>query len=154
MQPQGGNSRTVERRSALPESLPTLNRGQDSGGSAAESCSSAVHEADRWYGSLAVEVARAMTRSPWKGRWRGSTWVSSPLRCISDASLLESPEPLAKAQRGSRHRQRLHSRKQRGSRNRRKSAAGLARLRRRIRCRRTDFLHKAITGLVKTKSGT
>ena len=41
---------------------------------------------------------------------------------------------------------------QRGSRNRRKSAAGLARLHRRIRCRRSDFLHKATTDLAKTKS--
>ena len=59
---------------------------------------------------------------------------------------------VGKALRRLRHRQRLHSRKQRGSRNRRKSAAGLARLHRRIRCRRADFLHKVTTDLAKTKS--
>ena len=65
---------------------------------------------------------------------------------------MQSPKPLTKALRRLRHRQRLHSRKQRGSRNRRKSAAGLARLHRRIRCRRADFLHKTTTDLAKTKS--
>ncbi len=77
------------------------------------------------------------------------------LKCfavLSDGTWIESPKPLAKAQRRLRHRQRLHSRKQRGSRNRRKSAAGLARLHRRIRCQRADFLHKATTMLAKTKS--
>ena len=47
---------------------------------------------------------------------------------FSDGTRIESPKPLAKALRRLRHRQRPHSRKQRGSRNRRKSAAGLARL--------------------------
>ena len=70
---------------------------------------------------------------------------------LSDGARLESPKPLAQALRRLRHRQRLHSRKQRGSRNRRKSAMGLARLHRRIRCRRTDFLHKGTTDLAKTK---
>ena len=71
---------------------------------------------------------------------------------LSDGARLESPKPLAKVQRRLRHRQRLHSRKPRGSRNRRKSAAGLARLHRRIRCQRTDFLHKATTKPAKTES--
>ena len=53
--------------------------------------------------------------------------------------------PLAKAQR-------LHSRKQRGACHRRKSAARLARIHRRIRYQRTDFLHKATTMLAKTRS--
>jgi hypothetical protein len=51
-----------------------------------------------------------------------------------------------------RHRQRLHRRGQRGTRHRRQSAAGLARLHRRIRCQRMDFLHKATTDLAKTES--
>ena len=41
---------------------------------------------------------------------------------------------------------------QRGSRNRRKSAAGLARLHRRIRCQRTELLHQLSTTLAKTES--
>ncbi len=64
---------------------------------------------------------------------------------LSEGTQIQSPRPLAKALRRLRHRQRLHSRKQCGPRNRRKSAAGLARRHRHIRCQRTDFLHKAAT---------
>ena len=71
---------------------------------------------------------------------------------LSDGTPIEAPKPLTKALRRPRHRQRLHRRKQRGSRNRRESAAGLARLHRRIRCRRADFPHKTTTDLAKTKS--
>jgi putative transposase len=108
-------------------------------------------EADRWYVSLAVEVERPDPK-PIDGPVVG---IDLGLKCfavVSDGARLESPKPLAKALRRLRHRQRLHSRKQRGSHNRRKSAAGLARLHRRIRCQRTDFLHKATTALAKTKS--
>ncbi|WP_237699898.1 RNA-guided endonuclease InsQ/TnpB family protein [Alicyclobacillus acidocaldarius] len=44
-----------------------------------------------------------------------------------------------------------HSRKRPGSRNRRKSALALARLHRKIRNIRQDFLHKVTTELAKTK---
>jgi putative transposase len=51
-----------------------------------------------------------------------------------------------------RRRSRQHSRKQKGSANRRKSALRLARLQRRIHNIRTDWLHKLTTTLAKTKS--
>ena len=47
-----------------------------------------------------------------------------------------------------------HSRKQKGSNNRKKSVFCLARLHRRIRNKRRDFLHKLSTELTKTKSVT
>jgi putative transposase len=108
-------------------------------------------EADRWYVSLAVEVERDDPQ-PVEGPVVGIDLGLKSFAVVSDGARLESPKPLAKARRRLRHRQRLHSRKQRGSRNRRKSAAGLARLHRRIRCQRMDFLHKATTDLAKTKS--
>ena len=108
-------------------------------------------EADRWYVSLAVEVERDDPQ-PVAGPVVGIDLGLKSFAVLSDGTRLESPKALAKAQRRLRHRQRLHSRKQRGSRNRRKSAAGLARLHRRIRCRRADFLHKTTTDLAKTKS--
>ncbi len=108
-------------------------------------------EADRWYVSIAVEVERDDPQ-PVEGPVVGIDLGLQSFAVLSDGARLESPKPLAKAQRRLRHRQRLHSRKQRGSRNRRKSAAGLARLHRRIRCQRTDVLHKATTDLAKTKS--
>ena len=108
-------------------------------------------EADRWYASLTVDALRDEP-NPVEGPVVG---VDLGLKCfavLSDGTRLESPRPLARAMRRLAHRQRLHCRKQRGSNNRRQSAAGLARLHRRIRCRRTDFLHKATTILAKTKS--
>ena len=108
-------------------------------------------EADRWYVSLTVEVERDDPQ-PVEGPVVGVDLGLKSFAVLSDGASLESPKPLAKAQRRLRHRQRLHSRKQRGSSNRRKSAAGLARLHRRIRCQRTDFLHKTTTDLAKTKS--
>ncbi len=61
------------------------------------------------------------------------------------------PKPLARNLRVLHRRSRQHSRKQRGSRNRRKSALRLARLHRRIRNVRLDFYHKRSTRLAKTK---
>ena len=108
-------------------------------------------EADRWYVSLAVEGERDDPQ-PVEGPVVGIDLGLTSFAVVSDGSQWESPKPLTQAQRRLRHRQRLHRRKPRGSRNRRKSAAGLARLHRRIRCRRTDFLHKTTTGLAKTQS--
>ena len=108
-------------------------------------------EADRRYVSLAVETERDAPQ-PVNGPVVGIDLGLKSFAVLSDGTRLESPKPLAKAQRRLRHRQRLHSRKQRGSRNRSRSAVGLARLHRRIRCPRADFLHKATTDLAKTKS--
>ena len=114
-------------------------------------CATVSREADRRYVSLAVEVERDDPQ-PVAGPVLGIDLGLKSFAVLSDGSWLESPKSLARAQRRLRHRQRLHSRKQRGSRNRRKSAAGPARLHRRIRCRRADFLHRTTTGLAKTKS--
>ena len=108
-------------------------------------------EADRWYVSLAVEVEREDPH-PVEGPVVGVDLGLKSFAVLSDGSRVESPRPLAKAQRRRRPRQRLHSRKQRGSRHRHKSAAGLARRHRRIRYQRTDVLHKTTTALAKTQS--
>ena len=108
-------------------------------------------EANRWYVSLAVEVERDDPQ-PVEGPVVGVDLGLKSFAVLSDGARLESPKPLANALRRLRHRQHLHSRKQRGSSNRRTSAAGLARLHRRIRCQRADFLHKTTTDLAKTKS--
>jgi putative transposase len=63
-----------------------------------------------------------------------------------------APKPLGRCLRRLRRRSRVHSRKTRGSANRRRSAVRLARLHRRILNMRTDFLHKFSTTLAKTKS--
>jgi putative transposase len=108
-------------------------------------------EADRWYVSLAVEVERPDPK-PVDGPAVGVDLGLTAFATLSDGTKVEAPKPLARALRRLRHRQRLHSRKRRGSRNRQKSALGLARLHRHIRCQRMDFLHKLTTALARSKS--
>jgi putative transposase len=108
-------------------------------------------EADRWYVSLTVERERpdpALVQGPVVG-------IDLGLDCfavLSDGTEVEAPKPLARNLRRLRRRSRAHSRKRRGSANRKKSALALARLHRRIRYQRLDFLHKLTTRLAKTKS--
>ena len=70
---------------------------------------------------------------------------------LSDGTRIEAPRPLKKALKLLRRRSRQLSRKQKGSKNYRKAALRLARLHRRIRNIRRDFLHKTTTELAKTK---
>jgi putative transposase len=107
-------------------------------------------EAERWHASLGVEVERDEPQ-PVAGPVVGIDPGLQSFAVLSAGERIASPQPWAKAQRRLRHRQRLHSRQQRGSGNRRQSAAGLARLHRRIRCQRADCLHKATTGLAETE---
>jgi putative transposase len=70
----------------------------------------------------------------------------------SDGSSLEAPKPLLRSLRRLQRLSRRHSRKQKGSVNRRKSAKRLAELHYRISCQRADFLHKATSELTRTKA--
>lgn len=108
-------------------------------------------EADRWYVALTVEMQRPdpiPVAGPVVGVDRGITRFA----VCSDGTLIDSPRALECSLRKLRHRARAVSRKQPGSRNRRKAALALARCHRRIRNQRTDALHKATTKLAKAKS--
>jgi len=111
----------------------------------------ARREADRWFVSLAVERERP-DPVPVTGPAVGVDLGLTTFAVVSDGTRVESPKALASDLRRLRHRSRLHSRKEKGSRSRAKSARALARLHYRIRCRRRDFLHKATTELARTKS--
>ena len=63
-----------------------------------------------------------------------------------------TPKPLNKYLKRLKRLSKEHSRKQKGSNNRKKSALVLARLHQRIRNIRQDFIHKLTTDLAKTKS--
>lgn len=111
-------------------------------------------EADRWYVSLTVEAERP-DPEPVAGPVVGIDLGLNTFAVISDGvdeDDCEAPKPLGRHLRLVRRRSRAHSRKVRGSRNRRRSALRLARLDRRIRNIRTDFLHKLSTRLARTKS--
>jgi IS605 OrfB family transposase len=98
-------------------------------------------------GRGAGSASRASAASTGEGIPSGSLAASR-----STGTKVEAPKPRAKSLRRLRRRQRLHHRTRHGSRNRQKSALGLARRHRRIRCQRTEFLHKLTTALAKTKS--
>lgn len=110
-------------------------------------------EADRWFVSLAVERDRPIplrTDSDVVGIDLG---INS-FAVIHDGENTEyvySPKPLEKRLKRLRQLSRCHSRKQKGSNNRCKSALCLARLHRHIKNIRRDFLHKLSTELAKTK---
>lgn len=108
-------------------------------------------EADRWFVSLAVELEREtpqLVDGPPVGIDVGLTTFAT----LSTDEKIDAPKPLAKALRRLRRLSRRLSRKQKGSQNRKKAQIRLARLYRRIRNIRRDFLHKFTTGLAKTKS--
>ncbi|MBE3574678.1 MAG: IS200/IS605 family element transposase accessory protein TnpB [Firmicutes bacterium] len=111
-------------------------------------------EADRWFVSLTVE-AEIPEPVPIHGPACGIDVGLSHFATVaaSDGSVvkIQAPKPLGRYLRILRRRQRQHSRRQQGANNRRKSALRLARLHRRIRNIRKDFLHKLSTHLAKTK---
>ncbi|HHW42178.1 MAG TPA: IS200/IS605 family element transposase accessory protein TnpB [Syntrophomonadaceae bacterium] len=107
-------------------------------------------EADRWYVSLAVE-AEIPDPLPVPGEPIGIDMGLNHFAVLSTGEKIEPPKSLEKNLKRLRRLSRQHSRKQKGSNNRKKSALKLARLHRKIRNQRRDFLHKLSTGLAKTK---
>jgi len=129
-------------------------------------------EADRWFVSLTCEVERL---DPEPREIQGPEDVVGidvgleSFAVLSDGARIEAPKPLEKALRLLRRRSRQLSRKQKRtvveqdpetgeerkwtvfSRNYEKAALGLARLHRRVRNIRRDFLHKVTTELAKAK---
>jgi putative transposase len=108
-------------------------------------------EADRWYVSLTVARERP-DPAPVQGPIVGVDLGLASFAVLSDGTALKSPKALERSLRRLQRASKTHSRKRKGSNNRRKSAMRLARLHRRIRNQRHDFLHKATTALAKTKS--
>jgi putative transposase len=143
-----------------------------SGGKARILSATAAREADRWYVSLTCEVERP---DPEPREIRGVEDVVGidvglkAFAVLSDGTRIEALKPLQKALRFVRRRSRQLSRKQKEtiverdpetgkeqkqtvfSRNYEKAALCLARLHRRVRNIRRDFLHKITTELAKTK---
>lgn len=107
-------------------------------------------EADRWFISLQVDTEVSPQH--------GSEVIGVDLGVkdavvLSDGSKFTGPKPLKRRMRTLKKRQRKHSRKVKGSNNRKKSALILARLHRKIKNQRKDFLHKVSSHIVsKTKT--
>jgi putative transposase len=111
-------------------------------------------EADRWYVSLTVEAERK-DPSPVLGPVAAVDLGLLSFAVISDGEREErvgAPKPLARCLHRLRRRSKAHSRKRKGSKKAARWALCVARLHRRVRNVRTDFLHKLSTKLAKTKS--
>lgn len=108
-------------------------------------------QADRWFVSVTVEQEIEQP-VPIQGKPIGIDVGISSFVTTSEGLKISPPRPLAKAMRKLKLLSKQHSRKQKGSSNRKKSALKLARQHRRIGNQRSDFLHKLSTTLAKTKS--
>ncbi len=107
-------------------------------------------EVDRWYASFCVEAERPDPK-PVSGPIVGVDVGLNHFATLSDGTQIDAPKPLKSNLHRLQRRSRQHSRKQKGSSNRRKSTIHLARLHRRIKNQRKDFLHKVSTRLARTK---
>lgn len=102
-------------------------------------------EANRWFISISVET----DHTPIHGdEIIGVDLGVKDAMVLSDGTKLTGPKPLSKKLKTLKKRQRKHSKKQKGSNNRKKSAIKLARLHRKIKNQRKDFLHKTTSMLV------
>ena len=105
-------------------------------------------EADCWFISIPVEMDRPepVGESP---AMVGIDLGISTAITRSTGEKIDSPKPLKKHLQRLRRRSRSHSRKQKGSANRRKSARKLAKLHARITHIRQDWTHKTTTELTR-----
>lgn len=108
-------------------------------------------EADRWFVSLAV-IEEVQDVQPVGGPTVGVDLGLKTFAVISDGMKVSSPSPLRASLKRLARAQRRHSRKKKGSNNRKKSAQKIARIHTRVANVRKDFLHKFTTMLAKTKS--
>lgn len=107
--------------------------------------------ARRRYVSLCCEV-QIEDPTPVKGEVVGIDLGLTSFLAMSDGTKIGAPKPLEKKIRRLKRLSKQHSRREKGSRNRKKSATEIARLHRSIRNSRIDFIHKLTTTLAKTKS--
>ena len=108
-------------------------------------------EADRWYVSISVEREIADPSSI-LGDPIGIDLGLTSFATFSNKTKIYAPKPLTRSLKRIKKASKKHSRKILGSNNRKKSALKIARLHRKNRNIRKDFLHKETTQLAKTKS--
>jgi putative transposase len=108
-------------------------------------------EADRWYVSILVEQ-EWIPPKPIEAEGVGIDVGLTCFVALSTGEKIKAPKPLSKKLNKLKRLSKQHSRKEKGSKNRKKSALKLARLHRKIRNIRHDFLHQTTTKLAKTKS--
>ena len=108
-------------------------------------------QAGRWFVSLQVEQEIA-NPEPKPHHVVGVDVGIKHLAVTSDGEIFDNPKALTKAQRTLRIRQKAVSRKVKGSANRRKAVARVARIHRRVANIRKDAIHKMTTAIIKLAS--
>ena len=108
-------------------------------------------ECNRWFISISVDVNQPVPVAP-AGEAVGVDLGLTTFATLSTGEKVKAPKPLRAAQRRLCRAQRWHSRKKKGSHNRAKSSMRLAKLHRRVKNVRNDFIHKFTTDLAKTHS--
>jgi len=103
-------------------------------------------EADRWFISIPVEIDRPEPVRESQATVGIDLGVSTAVT-LSTEEKIDSPKPLKKLLQRLQRRSKQHSRKPKGSANRRKSARKLAKLHARIAHIRQDWTHKTTTDL-------
>lgn len=112
---------------------------------------SVKERAGRWY--VAVQVEMEMLEPPVKPlAIVGVDLGIKTLATCSDSEVFENPKALGKNLKRLKKLGRLVSRKEKGSKNRRKAADRLAKFHKKVSDVRKDVLHKITTHLTKTKS--
>jgi putative transposase len=105
-------------------------------------------EADRWFVSIPVEVEVPDITCASQDSVGVDLGVSTAIT-LSTGEKIDAPKPLKRYLKRMRRRSRWHSRRQRGSANRRKSAVRLAKLHARIAHLRRDWTHEETTKLTR-----
>lgn len=109
-----------------------------------------TREIDRWFVSISVEVELENPK-PIEGKPVGVDMGLTSFATLSTGEKYDSPKPLKKQLKKLKRLSKQHTRKIRGSKNRKKSALKLGRKHRQIRNIRKDFHHKLSSNLAKTK---
>ncbi|WP_259295940.1 RNA-guided endonuclease InsQ/TnpB family protein [Bifidobacterium bifidum] len=100
------------------------------------------HKADLWFISVNYETDMSVCENQATGVVGIDLGVKTLAVC-SDGLTVENPRVLRKRERRKKHLQRIVARRRKGSKNRRKSVARLARYEYHTACKRRDWLHKA-----------
>ena len=104
-------------------------------------------ELNHWYVCFSCEVEPDILPKTYKHI--GIDVGIEKFAALSDGSLIENPKFLRKSEAKLKHEQRSLSRKKKGSNSRKKQKTKLAKIHRKIKNQRNDFLHKESTKLVK-----
>ena len=107
-------------------------------------------QAGHWYVSVQVEEEQAVPENT--GPVVGIDLGVKSLATLSDGEVIANPRHLKRRLKKLKRLQRVVSRRQKGSKNRKKAVRKLARLHRQIKNQRRNTLHQVTTRLAKTKS--